>query len=282
MTLIPLTVPCVVRLTGTYQRLLAIAMALLTAGCMSLSFGTLASLIAGVFLVGVCKGIGDTSVLATVSDGVSAAVKSKAIGLVELSWGGSSLIGMPLIGLLMSISWALPFYVLSAVAAAGGLWIAFAKIEQPPSPDEEVELAIEALQASESSDDAAAEEHGRGGGVGPVEGGGAEPLSKVDALSEEVVADEYRAQSCCEAWRGIFTSPRLSVLILSNLVCCLCTDLVFISFGVFWSEVCNIVCPQRFALNCLPSTNIVRRLLVPVVRPVSGRNCRRDCHRRPG
>jgi MFS transporter, DHA1 family, inner membrane transport protein len=70
-----------------------------------------------VMLAGFAKILFDPAIQAYAGEHVSFANRGLAIGLIELSWAGSTLVGIPLVGLLMDrTSWHTPFLVLGGLA----------------------------------------------------------------------------------------------------------------------------------------------------------------------
>jgi DHA1 family inner membrane transport protein len=65
------------------------------------------------FLAGLGKSIFDPALLAYVGQRVPYQRRGLAIGLIELAWAGSALVGLPLVGLLIErMGWRAPFFVL--------------------------------------------------------------------------------------------------------------------------------------------------------------------------
>jgi predicted MFS family arabinose efflux permease len=85
-----------------------------------------ASLVLALFMVGLAKSLFDPALQAYVGERVSYQRRGLAMGLIELSWAGSSLIGIPVIGLLIDrLGWQSPFLVLGGLALLGllGIWL---------------------------------------------------------------------------------------------------------------------------------------------------------------
>ena len=81
----------------------------------SLSLFGGAYFLAGMLVFGVGRTAYQVSQQAWVGDEVAYERRGRATGLIELSWGGTSLIGLPLVGLLIEgFSWRTPFFVLAA------------------------------------------------------------------------------------------------------------------------------------------------------------------------
>ena len=83
-------------------------------GGISLSLFGGAAFVVGMLVFGVGRTAYQISQQAWVGDEVAYQRRGRATGLIELSWGGTSLIGMPLVGLLIEgLSWRAPFFVLA-------------------------------------------------------------------------------------------------------------------------------------------------------------------------
>jgi len=72
------------------------------------------------FLAGMGKAMFDPSILAYVGEKVPYERRGAAIGVMEMSWAGSSLLGIPLMGLLIArFGWRSPFLALGLAGLAG-------------------------------------------------------------------------------------------------------------------------------------------------------------------
>jgi len=77
-------------------------------------------ILAALFLAGLGKNIFDPALQAYVGERVPFHRRGLIIGVLELSWAGSTLIGIPLIGLLVEyLGWRAPFFVLGGVGLIG-------------------------------------------------------------------------------------------------------------------------------------------------------------------
>ncbi len=75
-----------------------------------------AMLVVAMFLAGLGKSIFDPALQAYVGEKVPYERRGRVIGLIELSWAGSALIGIPLVGLLIvNLGWRAPFFVLGGL-----------------------------------------------------------------------------------------------------------------------------------------------------------------------
>jgi predicted MFS family arabinose efflux permease len=104
-----------------HRTMILISMALLTAGM--LLGGALpyyAVLLVAFFLGGLAKAIYDPALQAYAGEHVPYARRGRAIALIDLSWSGSTLLGIPLLGLLIEQrGWRAPFLALGISALAG-------------------------------------------------------------------------------------------------------------------------------------------------------------------
>lgn len=79
-----------------------------------------AAVLIGLFLAGLAKSIFDPALQAYVGERVPFNRRGTVIGLIETSWAGATLIGIPLMGLLIdSWGWQSPFFVLGGLALLG-------------------------------------------------------------------------------------------------------------------------------------------------------------------
>ena len=95
-----------------YRKMMIIGMLLLAAGMLAGGFLPFYGvMIATLFLAGMGKVIFDPAVQAYVSERVPYQRRATAIGLLEISWAGSTLLGIPLIALLIDhVGWRSPFF----------------------------------------------------------------------------------------------------------------------------------------------------------------------------
>ncbi len=102
---------------GGYRIMMLVGLGLLTAGM--LAGGLLpfyGVLLVALFLAGLGKSIFDPALQAYVGERVPYRRRGLVIGMIEFSWAGSSLIGIPLIGLLIDrLGWQAPFFVLGGL-----------------------------------------------------------------------------------------------------------------------------------------------------------------------
>jgi predicted MFS family arabinose efflux permease len=108
-----------------YRRMMLLAVGVLVIA-MLLVFGNpvYAVVALGAFCSGLSKSVFDPALQAYVGQRVSYQRRGTVIGLIELSWAGSTLIGIPLIGLLIDrLGWRSPFLVLGLAAALCWGWL---------------------------------------------------------------------------------------------------------------------------------------------------------------
>ncbi|HMQ54942.1 MAG TPA: MFS transporter [Anaerolineae bacterium] len=85
------------------------------------------TLLIALVLVGLGKSIFDPALQAYVGERVPFQRRGLAVGLVELSWAGASLVGIPLVGLLLErFTWQTPFLVLGSLAVLS--WLVLARL----------------------------------------------------------------------------------------------------------------------------------------------------------
>jgi DHA1 family inner membrane transport protein len=77
-------------------------------------------------LMGLGKSLYDPALQSYIGERVSYQRRGLAIGVVEFSWAGSALVGIPLVGLLIArLGWRLPFIVLGGLALLGVVVLAY-------------------------------------------------------------------------------------------------------------------------------------------------------------
>ena len=101
---------------------------MLLSGLVSLALGMLvagflpaySTVLAALFLAGLGKSLFDPAIQAYVGKKVPYERRGMVIGIMEIAWAGSSLVGIPLVGLLMGrFGWRAPFFVLGAAGLLG-------------------------------------------------------------------------------------------------------------------------------------------------------------------
>ncbi|MHB8765704.1 MAG: MFS transporter, partial [Deferrisomatales bacterium] len=107
----------------------------LLAGGMFLAggFPAYGPVLAGVFLAGLGKSAFDPAIQAWIGHRVPVHRRGLAIGLAELAWSGSALLGVPAVGLLIELGgWRAPFLGLGVLAVAAGATLAAVVPRTPP------------------------------------------------------------------------------------------------------------------------------------------------------
>jgi predicted MFS family arabinose efflux permease len=109
-----------------YRKMMITGMALLGIGMLAGGFFPFYGvMIIALFLAGIGKVIFDPAVQAYVSERVPYQRRGKAIGFLEISWAGSTLLGIPLIALLIdNVSWRAPFFAMGIIGILGALAVA--------------------------------------------------------------------------------------------------------------------------------------------------------------
>jgi len=75
---------------------------------------------AGLFLSGLGKSVFDPAYQAYFAENVPYSRRGRVIGMVEMSWAGSTLVGIPLIAVLIDrLGWRAPFFVLAGLGLLG-------------------------------------------------------------------------------------------------------------------------------------------------------------------
>jgi DHA1 family inner membrane transport protein len=104
---------------------------MLVGGALGVYWGVLLAL----FLAGLGKVCFDPAVISYIGEWVPYENRGRAIGLSEFAWAGSLLVGVPLVGLLISqVGWRSPFFLLGGVGllSAAAVMILFPRDPQQP------------------------------------------------------------------------------------------------------------------------------------------------------
>jgi predicted MFS family arabinose efflux permease len=111
-------------------------MALLSAGMLAAGLiPVYAAVLIGLLLAGLGKASYDPALLAFVGQRVPFARRGLAIGSIELAWAGSSLVGIPVAGLLIDrLGWQAPFIALGVAALLAGAVLALVLPAPEPAP----------------------------------------------------------------------------------------------------------------------------------------------------
>ncbi len=98
-----------------YRLLMLISLAILTVGTFAAGLIPVYSLfVISLFISGIARSIFDPSLQAFIGNFVPFKERGKIIGITELAWAGSTLIGIPLSGFIIEkFSWQMPFLIIS-------------------------------------------------------------------------------------------------------------------------------------------------------------------------
>ena len=109
-----------------YRLMMLAAMAMLALGMFAGGlFPFYGVILAALFLAGIGKTIFDPTVQAYVSKNVPFERRGLVIGLIEYSWAASTLVGIPLVALLIDrFGWRSPFFVLGGLSLLGMIMLA--------------------------------------------------------------------------------------------------------------------------------------------------------------
>jgi len=101
-----------------YKILMLFSLALLTIGTFAAGLIPVYSLfVISIFIIGIGKSIFDPSLQAFIGNFVPFAKRAQIIGITELAWAGSTLIGIPLSGIIIErFSWQTPFFIIGGLS----------------------------------------------------------------------------------------------------------------------------------------------------------------------
>jgi DHA1 family inner membrane transport protein len=118
-----------------YRKMMIAGMALLGTGMLAAAFFPLyAVVLVALFLSGLGKSIFDPAVQAWAGNRVPYRRRAMVIGIMETSWSASTLIGIPLIAVLMDrYGWRSPFLVMGALGCVGSVALFFIIPNEPSS-----------------------------------------------------------------------------------------------------------------------------------------------------
>lgn len=105
-----------------YRRMMIGSLGILSLGMLAAGFIPVYGVVLiGLFLAGLGKSIFDPAIQAFVGGRVSYHKRGQAVGFLEVSWAGSSLVGIPLMAFLIQTQgWRASFFVLGILALVGG------------------------------------------------------------------------------------------------------------------------------------------------------------------
>ncbi len=103
-----------------YRPMMTAAMVMLIAGMLAAGlFPLYGVVLACLLLAGTAKSVFDPAVQAYAGENVAYARRGRVIGIMEFSWSASSLVGIPLLGLLIHrFGWRSPFFALATAGLA--------------------------------------------------------------------------------------------------------------------------------------------------------------------
>lgn len=115
-----------------YRIMLIAGLGLLAGGMLTGGFFPFYGMIlVALLMAGLGKCIFDPAILAYAGERVPYHRRGLVIGIMETAWAGSTLVGIPLVGILMErFGWCMPFFVMGVFALVGMVAIAWA---MPPS-----------------------------------------------------------------------------------------------------------------------------------------------------
>lgn len=116
-----------------YRKMMIAGMAMLGAGMLAAAFFPIyAVVLVALFLAGLGKSIFDPAVQAWAGNRVPYRRRAMVIGILETSWSASTLIGIPLVAVLMDrYGWQSPFLVMGILGGIGAVALFFIIPEEP-------------------------------------------------------------------------------------------------------------------------------------------------------
>ncbi len=119
-----------------YRAMMLTGLGLLAGGMFAVGFLPLyAALVVGVFLGGLAKCLFDPALQAYMGERVPYSRRGLVVGLIETSWAGSALVGIPLVAVLLErLGWQAPFVALGGLALTAAValgWIIPAEDRRP-------------------------------------------------------------------------------------------------------------------------------------------------------
>lgn len=109
-----------------YRLMMLVGMSMLVVGMFAAGILPMyATVLAALFLSGLAKNVFDAALQAYVGEQVPFAQRGMVIGLLELAWAGSTLIGIPVMGVVIDrLGWHAPFLFLGGTGVLGLIGIA--------------------------------------------------------------------------------------------------------------------------------------------------------------
>lgn len=104
-----------------YRLMMRVAMGMLIVGMLGSGlFPVYGMVLFGLFLAGMGKSVFDPAIQAYIGERVPFKRRGLVVGLIEFSWAGSTLMGIPVIAVLIDrMGWRAPFFVLGGLGLAG-------------------------------------------------------------------------------------------------------------------------------------------------------------------
>ena len=120
-----------------YRLMMLVGMSMLVIGMFAAGILPMyATVLAALFLAGLAKNIFDAALQAYVGEQVPFAKRGMVIGLLELAWAGSTLIGIPVMAIVIDrLGWQAPFLVLGGTGVLGLIGIAVVIPADTPTAD---------------------------------------------------------------------------------------------------------------------------------------------------
>ncbi len=127
-----------------YRVTMLTGLGLLAAGMLAAGLLPVYAMVAaGIFLGGLTKALYDPALQAYVGERVTYERRGLVIGLIEMSWAGAALVGIPLVGLLIDrLGWRSPFIALGALALLSMAGLAWVIPSDSPKKTERVETGF--------------------------------------------------------------------------------------------------------------------------------------------